>query len=538
MSQVFKKKLTIAVVASILLMVVFLLFQNSYKYLDPDLGWHLKVGEDIIKEFDAPRVNNYNFTLLGKPWIDHEWLMEVLMFSVFEYFSYFSLHLLFVVVAILAFFFAVLPIFKKYGWIKGFFISLPFLLFGIYSSLPHFGLRPQEFALMFTALLLFVIYNFETRGNFNSLIFLLPLFLIWANLHGSFLLGLGLLLAWYLMKIILSKKLFLNLCKKLNCSFGRLLSKKEKIIFPLLIFSSFLVTLINPYGLDLYASLGEYSNTFYLSNIAEWLPQFTFPFNYPQILFLAISLTMVFLFIIEPLKDRGKINIWQLFLFLFLFILAFKSKRHFPLLVIVSLPLLAEITFYYFKQIKNIKFYKIVFIINSALIIVLSILLAVLFYLNTNWHKDPFQHFCGFYPCQAVEFLQKNPDLNNLNVYNLYGWGGYLIWTNPDRLLFIDGRMPHYPYEGRSILQEYADFDRSDKELVEDKILKHDISLFLLKKTKEHNKSFKWWEKLFLGLRDEKISTNNNLQNYLNESLLWENIYEDKTAIIFKKNKP
>jgi hypothetical protein len=44
----------------------------------------------------------------------------------------------------------------------------------------------------------------------------------------------------------------------------------------------------------------------------------------------------------------------------------------------------------------------------------------------------------SFFPQGAAEFLRRNALPARL--YNLYNWGGYLMWSVPDRPVFIDGR--------------------------------------------------------------------------------------------------
>ena len=531
----FKKILLFILILSVVFYLFSLLLNNSYSYLDPDLGWHFKVGEDILKKGDAPRLNHYNFTLLNESWIDHEWLMEVLMYSIYD-FSYLSLHLFFVVVALLAFFIAIIPTLKEYKYRPAVFFAaaLP-LIFSIYISTPHLGLRPQEFALLFTSILLLIIYNYEKKANLKYLFILPILFFVWANLHGSFILGLGLLFAWFFIKVIFFNKYFYKLFNKLKLQAGRQLETKERKIFSLFLVITIIFTLLNPYGFDLYLSLFEYSNTYYLSNIAEWLSQFSYPFKYNQLLYLTISLAMVLIFIFfEPVKKRGKLNIWSLFLYFFFLILAFKSRRHFPLFVIVNLGFFTQILLFYGQEFKKLKPPKFLFIINSFIVIIITILLSFNYFKTINWHQDPFNNFCYNYPCEAVSFMKSSDDLKDLNLYNHYGWGGYMIWMYPEKLLFIDGRMPHYPYNDISILEEYNKFKSEDEKQIEKMIDKHEIELFLLK-SHFREIEFKAWENFLFGFNDENIIYRNNLIDYLNQSTSFKNIYEDKTAIIFKK---
>ena len=59
------------------------------------------------------------------------------------------------------------------------------------------------------------------------------------------------------------------------------------------------------------------------------------------------------------------------------------------------------------------------------------------------------QHF----PAAAVAYLQAHPAAGPL--FNLYDWGGYLIWKlNPQTLVFIDGRADLY---GESLMRQFAD---------------------------------------------------------------------------------
>lgn len=44
------------------------------------------------------------------------------------------------------------------------------------------------------------------------------------------------------------------------------------------------------------------------------------------------------------------------------------------------------------------------------------------------------------YPCEAVDFLKKQPQKGN--IFNRYEWGGFLIWQLPESKIFVDGRMP------------------------------------------------------------------------------------------------
>src|SRR6266849_2836420 len=47
--------------------------------VDPDVWWHIKVGQDILRTYHFPTVDPYSFTAAGTPWIAYEWLGEIVL---------------------------------------------------------------------------------------------------------------------------------------------------------------------------------------------------------------------------------------------------------------------------------------------------------------------------------------------------------------------------------------------------------------------------------------------------------------------------
>src|ERR1700674_5621266 len=50
--------------------------------VDPDLWGHLQFGHDAIVTRTIPRTDVYSFTS-DRPWVDHEWLAEILMYAMY-----------------------------------------------------------------------------------------------------------------------------------------------------------------------------------------------------------------------------------------------------------------------------------------------------------------------------------------------------------------------------------------------------------------------------------------------------------------------
>lgn len=114
---------------SLLYILMFLIIiNNSLGYLDPDLGWHIKVGESIYQEQAVPHINHYNF-----------------VFSDNDNFGYLSLTLFFALILFFTLLILNQFIFNKISSqpiFKTLLIILEIIL--IKGILPSSGIRIQE----------------------------------------------------------------------------------------------------------------------------------------------------------------------------------------------------------------------------------------------------------------------------------------------------------------------------------------------------------------------------------------------------------
>ena len=514
----------------------FLLY-NSFNYLDPDLGWHLKVGEQVINEKSVPSFEHYNYTLAGKKWVDHEWLLNAATFAVYDNFGYITLNIIFALLVIIIL--IILNVYTQKYFLnhkQGITHIMFFQSLGVLAMSPHLGVRMQEFTLLYLLLLFIILNHYAINHKVKTLWWLLPLMLIWANTHGSFLIGVFILLFWITIKVleIIIKKynyfeniIFLNYVK--------LKKLPNFLLFSLL---AIVVTLFTPYSLKLYSFLKDYADTFYMKHIAEWLPAYSFPVIYYQLIYAAIIATVLIIVLCSLLKyniKKTKLDLWLLALTILFLMLAFKSRRHFPLFFIASFPL----TIYYTSKHliipeKIFKLFKKNIVLN---IFISAALMLVSFYFLANIHftNTPFSspNFCRDYPCTAIKYLKSNPEYLKANIFNHYGWGGYMIWQWPGKKIFIDGRLPQYKIAGQTMLEEYYDFFNEEK--VAAKLNQYNIELVLLPIIKKVK--LNWFNKYILGLNEEKINNSKNyLKEYLGASSQWKNVYNDTNSIIYFKN--
>lgn len=549
--NVYRKMKRIIFFAAILLLFFILLgagYLAVFKNLDPDFGWHLRTGQ-LILERGVPKTDWYSFTMQDFPWIDHEWLTDILIYKGYSTFGFFALLILFLVLTAFAF---IIPI-----RLKNFSCFIFPVLIGYFASLGFLGLRPQIITILFIAILGKFLSGFLKSRKFSTqaprgvrgtrLIFCLPiLFLAWANLHAGFFAGLFILFLFLILEIF--KKTFLF--KKLiglpffqGQNYEEQSIKKILVLFIVLI-SSFLVTLVNPYGIRIYEEVFRTIGDAHLRfHIAEWLPLF-FTDKIP--IFAIIYISFFFGLLIPQYK---KIEFNNLVLLLLFFIFSLLSQRHFPIFIILTIPIFAQLIFYFKKEIVKDKLRLLLTRFNRWLItFVLTFLIIFVF------GSYPFGDFLTFiskekiplfYPQQALPFLKTLPLSENL--LNEYNWGGYLIWQIPERKLFIDGRMPSWRKDGQFVFGDYVKIMEA-KERFQDLLEKYDIKIILLNKEKKEeaqkfkeqrvktkNKFQQFFEKhnllaKFFGIQFPEKNIYNELIN-----LGWQVIYQDETAVILKR---
>lgn len=504
-----------------------ILLNNSYRFLDPDLGWHLRVGEEIRRTLAVPVYNTYNYTHTGQ-WVDHEWLGNGLLSWAYANLGYGAVSIIFTGLALAAGLLILWHIRRRSPGVPIFLTASLFIL-GLAASLPSLGVRLQEIGFLFTPATMVAIYVYERTRNWQRIAWLVPVYFLWACLHASFLLGLALLalyLAWLIIRNQLPESLW---------GWGLEIRRwplRDILPFGLVSAITAAATLLTPYGWRLYSFLGGYRDSFYQYHIQEWLAQHIFPLHYLQLSYLAVALSLVIIYLYHARENRLRIDPWDIVIFAIFFILAWRSRRHFPLFFAVTLPYLIVAARASFGSL-HLSLGRLqgwlVYFTASSLGLAATILLV-----NAKFTSNPFHSFCGSYPCYAVQYLQDHPELDQQRLFNDYGWGGYLIYTLPDRLLFIDGRLPQEEFAGHTFLEEYYEFFREGSDIGA-KLDQYQISLVLMP-AQDKKIILRPWEKLLFGISDEELETHNRLRDWLDNSD-WQVIYGDNVAVLYQRTR-
>jgi hypothetical protein len=155
---------------------------------DGDTFWHIAAGEWILSHRSVPTTDPFTFSMPGGPWTAHEWLSEALMALSYRIAGWSGIVILTGAAIALAAFVVGRRLARD---LDGVALVMAMTL-GL--SLCVGGLLARPHILALPLLAIWAAALFDARDDDRAPPFaLLPLMIVWANMHGSFLLGLALL---------------------------------------------------------------------------------------------------------------------------------------------------------------------------------------------------------------------------------------------------------------------------------------------------------------------------------------------------------
>jgi len=157
-----------------------------------DLAYLIRAGETMLASHEVLRVDTFTFTVAGEAWLNQQWGAEILLALLHRAGSWEGLAVARLVLVALIFWMEFLACrargasYRAAGWLT---------LCALFVSIDGLTIRPQLFGAAFFALTLWMIAE---RSRRPWLLWCIPpVVLVWANVHGSFVLApLLLLLTW------------------------------------------------------------------------------------------------------------------------------------------------------------------------------------------------------------------------------------------------------------------------------------------------------------------------------------------------------
>lgn len=149
-----------------------------------DLAYQVRAGDEILRTGSLPGVDTWTFTVAGTPWVDQQWLAQVLLALGYRAGGWELLVVVRAAVVALALGCSIAASLAR-GAGPRMAAILGLLVFAL--AAPALALRPQLFGIAIFAALLWLI---ATRDAHPRRLWLAPILVaLWANLHGSFVLA-------------------------------------------------------------------------------------------------------------------------------------------------------------------------------------------------------------------------------------------------------------------------------------------------------------------------------------------------------------
>ncbi len=242
-----------------ILSLAFLLF-SSMPLWHTDIWGHLSYGKLISEIGSIPTLEPLVPLSSGVPFVDTAWLSQVLGFQTYQIFGVAGIKFLYAAAITVC---MGLLLFRVQKRTDSFLWSLICVSGFLLCDWKQLGImRPQLAGLLCFVLLFTVLNARKWRGT--HWVFIPGLFVLWANLHGSFPVGLGLLGCFLVGRAI-------DVGRK-SGSWKAMFQDGVTRRYLLLLELSAVAVLLNPYGLQLYTEVFSFSSNPNLADLIEWNP--------------------------------------------------------------------------------------------------------------------------------------------------------------------------------------------------------------------------------------------------------------------------
>jgi len=152
---------------------------------DSDLWWHLSDARILISAHHFIRTEPYSFTLVGHPWVNPEWLAELPLWLSYRFFGLTGIYL----VTWLVLGANILFVYWR-GCLKSRHAGAALFAAGLAFFLMTANSGPRTIAFAYLAMSAeMALLEAAERGHKRLVWLLCPLFCVWINLHGSWLIG-------------------------------------------------------------------------------------------------------------------------------------------------------------------------------------------------------------------------------------------------------------------------------------------------------------------------------------------------------------
>src|SRR5262249_8043117 len=147
-----------------------------------------------------PKTDPFSYSMPSYPFVDHEWLSNIIIYLIYSKIGWLALAVLYSIIPLWALLIQVLRLPSRNRTLL--------LILSAVSISVFVGIRTQMVSILFFS----IVTAFFTDNKFyQKYKYFLPfLFLIWANLHGSFAIGIAVFGLYLLVKFFKDRKIVLS----------------------------------------------------------------------------------------------------------------------------------------------------------------------------------------------------------------------------------------------------------------------------------------------------------------------------------------
>ena len=414
---------------------------------DPDMWWHLCVGNWIVQNRAFPHTGIFSGTAANRPWRAYSWGYELLLSRAYDWFSFVGMGVfgtaLTIAVAVVVFV-MLLRVSGRFwvAWSLSGIVCISFL----FNVAP----RPLFFSVILFTITVGILFEARRSGQIRLLYWLPLVMWCWANLHIQFIYGIGVVGLYaginLLQRIAVSRRIYPEFLTAPAFS-----AKQPFVVLACCIAA----TCGGPYSFQLYRVVFEYSTS---AIIYRTLIEFqALSFNtWNQYLELLLGIGAFF-----ALGWQKKLDPFKLALLIFAAVFAFRTWRDAWFLCVAGAMVIGDFPVPEPDRDRPLPWS------NWAAVSAISVLLLALVMQNTDFTTRGLDRVISSqYPVDAVNFLRRNPVPGPL--YNTFDWGGFLIFYMPQLPVSIDGRTDLY---GDVVNEQYNATQEAEPSYVNDPIL-------------------------------------------------------------------
>ncbi len=401
----------------ITLLILIFAYTLNAPYLDFDLWARLIAGMGVIEGGHVLTQDFLSYTPVHT-WYDHEWGAGVIFYAFLKLFGHYGILILQTLLPFLTFFIATRVAKIRTGLQPYNLLFFFFCLIAAMANLNH-PVRCHLFSFLFFALFIYILEKVRHGANPKLLILLPVLTILWNNIHGGVVAGLGLIGMYFV---------------------GEVFNRKPVKNYILTLAASCAVLIINPWGFD-YVKFLLHATTMERPLIGEWQGLFSelhrkfkvifkvFLFGIAAIELFNIGKAIKKSTIAEVYQKADKVKIIVLLVTAYL---AISHIKMLPFFCVAVACYCYEDVVWLFEK------------VNEKAIYILLLAMSI-FTIGVKKIELPLNF--SIYPMTEIEFIKANNLKGNILVdFGLGSYASYKLY--PNCKIYMDGRYEEvYPDE-------------------------------------------------------------------------------------------